>query len=270
MKKVFSVFLVLSLVSCVSFQDRSIMPAMMESFEVVGYIDISFTTYQFLHIRSNGSIKKKAYDKLLAEAKRRYSGNIDVINISAQGSFNGLTLLVPLPIYGFIFSNFQTVRATGTVVRPSATASAGATQKPQEATSRTRTETTTAIGEAVNRASETLIYDLPRNSTVAILYIDSRNRELGEFAMEELEFQMVASRKFRMVDRQTLDTVREEQKFQLSGEVSDASAVSIGNMLGASIVITGSITGSGNTQRLTVKALDVKTAQIVSMARESF
>jgi curli biogenesis system outer membrane secretion channel CsgG len=154
------------------------------------------------------------------------------------------------------------------VIRPVAAAPTGTVQKTQEAA--TRTEATATIEGAVNRASETLIYDLPRNSTVAILYIDSRNRELGAFAMDELEFQMVVSRKFRMVDRQTLDTVREEQNFQLSGEVSDASAVSIGNMLGASIVITGSITGSGNTQRLTIKALDVKTAQIVSMARESF
>jgi hypothetical protein len=41
-------------------------------------------------------------------------------------------------------------------------------------------------------------------------------------------------------------------------------------MLGASVVITGSITGSRNRQRLKVKALDVKTAKIVTMAREQF
>jgi hypothetical protein len=59
-----------------------------------------------------------------------------------------------------------------------------------------------------------------------------------------------------------------EQRFQLSGEVSDQSAVSIGNLLGANIVITGNISGTGSTQRLTLKALDVRTGQIVSMARE--
>jgi len=41
-------------------------------------------------------------------------------------------------------------------------------------------------------------------------------------------------------------------------------------MLGANIVITGNISGMGNTQRLTLKALEVKTAQIITMARESF
>jgi hypothetical protein len=41
-------------------------------------------------------------------------------------------------------------------------------------------------------------------------------------------------------------------------------------MLGANIVITGSITVMGNTQHLTLKALDVKSAQIVTMAREQY
>jgi curli biogenesis system outer membrane secretion channel CsgG len=72
------------------------------------------------------------------------------------------------------------------------------------------------------------------------------------------------------VDRKTLDTIRSEQKFQLSGDVDDNSAVSIGKMLGANIVITGSVTGTGSTQRLTIKALNVQTAQIVTMAREQF
>jgi hypothetical protein len=70
-----------------------------------------------------------------------------------------------------------------------------------------------------------------------------------------------------LADRNALNAIRTEQNFQLSGEVSDESAVSIGNMLGANIVITGTLTGTGNMQRLTIKALDVKTAQILSMAR---
>jgi len=67
-----------------------------------------------------------------------------------------------------------------------------------------------------------------------------------------------------------LDIIRAEQNFQMSGEVSEESAISIGQMLGANIVITGSITGTGTNQRLSIKALDVKTAQIVTMVRETF
>lgn len=130
--------------------------------------------------------------------------------------------------------------------------------------------TAPGLDGAVNRVCETLIYELPRKSTIAVLGISSRNRDMAIFTMDEIEFQLVDSQEFEMVDRKTLDSVREEQNFQLSSEVSDDSAVSIGNILGANIVITGSITGSGDTQRLTVKALDVKTAKIMTMAREQF
>ena len=133
-----------------------------------------------------------------------------------------------------------------------------------------RPGSSSGIEGAVARASVTFVGELPKNSTLAVISISSSDPELANFAIDELEYQLVTARQFTMVDRKTLDTIRSEQKFQLTGEVSDQSAVSIGNLLGASIVVTGSITGIGNTRRLTLKALDVKTAQIVSMSREQF
>jgi curli biogenesis system outer membrane secretion channel CsgG len=88
--------------------------------------------------------------------------------------------------------------------------------------------------------------------------------------MEELEFQLVESGKFKIVDRKSLEVIRSERNFQMSGEVSDESAVSIGNLLGAHIVITGALSGSGETRRLNLKALDVQTAEILVNAREPF
>ena len=126
------------------------------------------------------------------------------------------------------------------------------------------------IEGAVARAGMVFVGELPRNSTVAVISISSPDVSLAAFSIDELEYQLVTAKQFTIVDRKTLDIIRTEQKFQLSGEISDQSAITIGNMLGANIVITGNITGAGNTQRLTLKALDVKTAQIVAMARESF
>jgi len=126
------------------------------------------------------------------------------------------------------------------------------------------------IEAAINRASAVLIGELPKKSTIAVISISSKDVELSAFSIDELEYQLVTAKQFTMVDRKTLDAIRSEQKFQLTGEVSDQSAVSIGQLLGASIVITGSISGTGNIQRITLKALDVKTAQIITMAREQF
>jgi len=130
--------------------------------------------------------------------------------------------------------------------------------------------TKSSLEGAVARASVALVKELSKNSIIAVLNISSSDINLATFAIDELEYQLVTAKQFRIVDRNSLDKIRAEQKFQLSGEVSDQSAVSIGNMLGANIVITGSISGIGNVQRLTLKALDVKTAQIITMSRESF
>jgi len=126
------------------------------------------------------------------------------------------------------------------------------------------------IEGAIEKICETLIFELPRNSIIAVLSVSTRDRELAILTIDELEYQLVNSHEFRVVDRNTLDRIRAEQNFQMSGDVDDNSAVSIGKMLGASIVITGTISGSEPNQRLTIKALNVQTAQIVAMEREQF
>ncbi|MDR1909642.1 MAG: CsgG/HfaB family protein [Spirochaetaceae bacterium] len=126
------------------------------------------------------------------------------------------------------------------------------------------------IEGAVNRAADSLIVVLPDGATLAILNISTPDPDMAEFVLEELAYLMVETRRFRVVDRRSLDAIRSEHNFQFSGDVDDSSAVSIGKMLGASIVITGSISGSGSTRRLRAKALDVMTAEIVAMASERF
>ena len=54
----------------------------------------------------------------------------------------------------------------------------------------------------------------------------------------------------------------------MSGEVDDASIVSIGYFLGADVVITGSVAGKGSAKRLIVKALYVRTSQILAASSE--
>jgi hypothetical protein len=189
----------------------------------------------------------------MEEARKKYHGNIDVVNITADGNFHPLTLL-PLPCGLGIWGNFQTVNASGDVILYSGTFSSGIPQKK--------------TAEAVRNLSLEVSEKLPNNSTIAVLSIYSSDSNASEYIIGELEYHLVNSGKFRIVDRRRLDQIRNEQNFQLSGDVDDNSAVSIGNMLGANIVITGEITGSGSNQRLVIKALDVRTAQIISMARE--
>jgi len=127
-----------------------------------------------------------------------------------------------------------------------------------------------SIETAVLRAAGILAEKIPNRATVAVLSIDSRDPDLAEFIIEELAYLMVQTNKFKVVDRKSLDAVRAEANFQISGDVDDHSAVAIGKLLGASIVITGGVSGSGSTRRLRAKALNVQTAEILAMASEPY
>jgi hypothetical protein len=129
---------------------------------------------------------------------------------------------------------------------------------------------TAGIGGAVNSAGNNLKNKLPQGAAIAVLGISTANQNNATYVINELEYILVDSGQFRIVDRKSLDMIRSEQDFQTSGEISDESAVSIGQMLGASIVITGSINETGSSGSLILKALDVKTAQIVTMEREFY
>jgi hypothetical protein len=56
----------------------------------------------------------------------------------------------------------------------------------------------------------------------------------------------------------------------MSGNVDDSQIVSIGKFAGAGLVITGSITGSGNMRRLRLRVLDTQSAELRGSASEPF
>ena len=85
--------------------------------------------------------------------------------------------------------------------------------------------------------------------------------------MGELEYIWVNQGYF-ITDRSQLDRLRREQNFQMSGEVDDATAVSIGKFAGADIIVTGRVDGEGNLRRLRLRALNTQTAQVVGVASE--
>ena len=112
--------------------------------------------------------------------------------------------------------------------------------------------------------------NLPSGATVAVINFSSPDAGLANIIIGDLEALIWGTRKFTIVDRRTLDLVREEHRFQYSGEVDDDDAVAIGKMTGASIVITGSINESGVIRQLQVKALDVQSGRILVTASERY
>lgn len=142
---------------------------------------------------------------------------------------------------------------------------ASANGNAQSSSSKRKSSSASSLDAAVVQVAEYFAQDIKEGQKIAVLSISGRNADERDFVLEELSYQLVETRRFSVVDRRSLDTIRREQQFQLSGEVSDDSAVSIGQLLGAEVVITGSISGTDSLRRLRVKALDVKTGEIVAM-----
>ena len=261
---VFLVLLVWFLTSCVSIQDSRMGPNDSQ-LEVLGEVKVMFHSFQPFHIIIKPAIKATAYKRLLEAAKIQYgleygANEIDVKNINIKFyDFSLATSIITaatLGVFGII-ANGQELEARGTVVlNPNKAA-------PNEI------KNINSLENAIEKIAETFVGRLPKGSTIAVLSISGTNNA-GQI-IDELEFRLVEKgTELRVVERRLLAQIRLEQGFQMTGEVSDESAVSIGNLLGANIVITGNISRSGNMQRLTLKALDVKTAHIVAMAREGF
>ena len=118
------------------------------------------------------------------------------------------------------------------------------------------------LDAAIRETSDYLNQQLPRGNKLVILNIQSEYPALSEYIIDELIANTVNDRVFSVVDRQQLNTIRAELDFQMSGEVDDNTAQSLGRMAGAQIIISGAISRIGDLYRLRIRALSVESAQI--------
>ena len=125
------------------------------------------------------------------------------------------------------------------------------------------------IAGAVERAVNVALRNVLANKRIAIIPISSQDRTMRDYVTGELEF-LAVNNGFRIVDRVQLDRIREEQELQISWEVDERTAVSIGKFAGADYIITGQIDGTGDLRRLRLRVLDTQTAELIGVAAEPF
>lgn len=241
------------MISCVSLQDRTMNPQERAEADVAGTVAASWTSFSFLHIPpSQGNLRTKALSELRKEAaKQGFRGNFDIRNISVTQTASSTTIaLLSLNL----FMDLRKNTASGDVVMYSTDSG------------RNRAFQQTVEG-ALERAAEQTLKNVPRRSKIAIVYITAQDRSSTEYIAGELEFIWV-NNGYTIIDRSQLDRIRREQNFQMSGEVDDDTAVSIGKIIGANIIVTGRVDGDGNLRRLRLRALDTQTAQVVGVASE--
>ena len=92
--------------------------------------------------------------------------------------------------------------------------------------------------------------------------VGSVDTSLKEIVREEISSSIVNIGGFTVLERQLIDKVLEENKFQSGGLVDDSQVSEIGKRMGANLVFVSSITTMGNNLYVSCKMIDVMTARI--------
>ncbi|MDR2234341.1 MAG: CsgG/HfaB family protein [Tannerella sp.] len=85
---------------------------------------------------------------------------------------------------------------------------------------------------------------------------------LLEIVREEISSAIVNTQGYTVLERQLINKVLEENKFQASGLVSDTQVSDVGKLMGADYVVVTSISALGGNYYLSCKMIEVATARI--------
>jgi len=121
-----------------------------------------------------------------------------------------------------------------------------------------------SLDDVIQQAAGKIEERLDKGTKIALINVQSPTSQFSDYVLTYLESILVNNGKLIVVDRANLDKIRQEQGFQMSGEVSDESAKTIGKMLGAGAIVTGTLINIGDSYRLTLKAINVETATVAA------
>jgi Curli production assembly/transport component CsgG len=126
-------------------------------------------------------------------------------------------------------------------------------------------QTRTVIRDEERDSIRTL--DSIRGKRVAVVDISSETDKINEETRKGLVFfvenSFVNTGMVKVVDRNSIDKIFEENRFQSSSLTDEETAVEIGKLVGAEIIVTGSVTAVGSNFYLHLRMIDVKTAEVV-------
>lgn len=116
--------------------------------------------------------------------------------------------------------------------------------------------------KAVKQAVDALNSKLPSGTSITIMKTSSRERSMIDYVVDQLTKTIIQAGNITVVDRSNQALINAEQQFQISGNVSDESAVSIGKQLGVKYMVLCWISGEMSARRLNTRVLNIETARI--------
>jgi hypothetical protein len=125
------------------------------------------------------------------------------------------------------------------------------------------TQETMVLDTAIMDSVDFFSSKLPSGSTIAVTNLEAETKELSDFIIQELLVAFANTGNLRVVERSRLEILESELNFNMTGSVSDDTAQSIGRMIGAQILFSGSISPYRDMYRMRVQAIVVETAEII-------
>lgn len=123
-----------------------------------------------------------------------------------------------------------------------------------------------SLDEALAAAAAHIGSQIKEKTEIVIAGIDTPSGDFSDFLIGELTAQLVVGGKVIVLERNAaLEAVNTEHQFQMSGMVSDESAVGIGHFLGANVVLTGSFNRFENYSQFRVRVINVSNSQILTV-----
>ena len=120
--------------------------------------------------------------------------------------------------------------------------------------------------------AQKLVQDTNGKPTYAFLTLtsDDGNALVENYVTDALTEAMFNTGKIKIVERASIEKILSEQQFQDSALVNENTASEIGNLTGANYVCYGTVKDLGSQITLNVKVVEVSTAELCSMGRETF
>ena len=104
--------------------------------------------------------------------------------------------------------------------------------------------------------------------SVAVLPFEAKDEELGASVTDKMVTQLVNLRRFRVIERNALESVMKEQSLGLSGMVDEKTAVKLGKLVGADVIIIGTVTKNPKFAKVSGRVIDIETSETI-VAKES-
>ena len=113
------------------------------------------------------------------------------------------------------------------------------------------------LDDAILTVSHDIIARCEEREIIAILDFSSASQEMSSYINSQLISTITQESTLQIVTRQHMDKIEKELQFQSSGLVSDSTALSIGERLGAHEIIFGALEELDNKYMLQVRMLNV-------------